>query len=258
MIGRWPTFTNFVLDYFAERMGRQWIADEMKLGDAGHPIGQWATKMREQDTARPPGIIAKTPINNAFRSLLSAAYNLYLIEHHYEQYDQPLFERMLRRLRVKDGFFAALSETNAAASFLKAGFFLEYENDLRPGQHAEFTATYPTTRRRFSVEVKSRSAASSEGDLKSRLRLKNKLSQALKKDLPWARVVFVDLNIPEIITDVESPTLAELLTEIEESGAHFENKGCASAVGIPFSNQSTFSLQLNRHRGRTVDRRSWL
>jgi hypothetical protein len=123
MMGKWPTFTNFVLDYFAERIGRQWVASEMQLGEAGHPIAQWAVKMREQDSGRPPGIVSKTTVNNAFRSMLSAAYNLYLIEHHYEQYDQPLLDRMLIRLRMKEGFFAALSETNAVSLFPKGRFF---------------------------------------------------------------------------------------------------------------------------------------
>jgi SEC-C motif len=225
MMGKWPTFTNFVLDYFAERIGRQWIASEMKLGEAGHPIAQWAIKMREQDIGRPRGVVAKTTVNNAFRSMLSAAYNLYLIEHHYEQYDQPLFERMLVRFRMKDGFLATLSEANTAASFLKAGFFLEYEDDLRPGQHAEFTANYPPTGRHFSVEVKTRSAVDTTGDLKSRLKLKNKLSQALKKNLPFARVVFIDLNIPETITDVENSALEELLTQIEDAERTLKIKG---------------------------------
>lgn len=82
------------------------------------------------------------------------AYNLYLIEHHYEQYEEPLLERMIKKLRVTPGFFATLSEMNAAAAFLKAGFDLRYDNDLHPGHHAEFTATYRRTGRRFSVEVK--------------------------------------------------------------------------------------------------------
>jgi hypothetical protein len=198
--------------------------------------------------ARPPGI-TKSLVNNASRSLLSAAYNLYLIEHHYEQYDQPLFERMLGRLRVKDGFFATLSETNAAASFLRAGFFLEYENDLRPGQHAEFTATYPPTRRRFSVEVKTRSAAGSDGDLKGRLRLKNKLSQALKKDLPWARVVFVDLNISEIIIDAESPMLTELLTEIEEAERTLKIRGAPAPSAYLFLINQPFHYNLTSLEG---------
>jgi hypothetical protein len=148
------------------------------------------------------------------RRLLSAAYNLYLIEHHYEQYNQPLLERLLNRLRVKEGFFATVSETNAAAAFLKAGFVLEYENDLLPGQHAEFTAIDAATDRHFSVEVKTRSGLDDTSDSKRRLKLKNKLSQALKKKLPWMRVVFIDLNIPEIITDFDHPVLIEVMAQV--------------------------------------------
>jgi hypothetical protein len=248
MIGKWPTFTNFVLEYFAERIGKQWVTSEINLDEAGHPIGHWAVKMREQDAGRSPGI-AKTTVNNAFRSMLSAAYNLYLIEHHYEQYDQPLLQRMLTRLRMKDGFLAALSEMQAAASFLQAGFFLEYEDDLQPGQHAEFTAIYPPTGGRFSVEVKTRSGEDSGGDLKSRLKLKNKLSQALKKDLPHARVVFVDLNIPEIVTDVESRALEELLAQIEDAESTLKIKGSPAPSAYLFLINQPFHYNLTSVEG---------
>jgi len=73
MIGEWPTFTNFLLDYFAERIGRRWIASEMDRGHDAHAIGQWAHIMRNQDNSVAPGQISKTTINNAFRSVLSAA-----------------------------------------------------------------------------------------------------------------------------------------------------------------------------------------
>jgi hypothetical protein len=216
MIGKWSTFTDFLLEYFSERIGREWIANEMKLGADGHPIGQWAIELRK--SWPPPGTgVRKRLINNAFRSLLSAAYNLYLIEHHYEQYGQPLFDRLLNRLKERVEFFAAFSETRVAAAFLKAGFYLEYEDDLRPGQHPEFTAKYLPTGRPFSVEVKTRTGADSGGDLKSRIKLKNKLSQALKKSLPWTRVVFIDLNLPEIIPDAENPIHGDLLQQVEEA-----------------------------------------
>jgi hypothetical protein len=216
MIGKWITFTDFLFDYLAERIGRQWIANEMEMEADHHPIAQWAIEIRKSWPPAGTGVKKRT-VNNAFRSMLSLAYNLYLIEHHYEQYDQPLFDRLLKRLRARDGFFATLSETNVAASFLKAGFYLEYEDDLRPGQHAEFTAKYLPTARPFSVEVKTRNGADNGSDLKTRLKLKNKLSQALKKNLPWTRVVFVDLNIPEIIPDRESPILADLLAQVAEA-----------------------------------------
>jgi hypothetical protein len=76
MVGHWRTFTDFLLDYLAERMGRQWIAAEMQKGIDGHPIGQWASAMHEPQPAKPVGII-KAKINNAFRSILWAAYNVY-------------------------------------------------------------------------------------------------------------------------------------------------------------------------------------
>jgi hypothetical protein len=249
LMGKWPSFTNFLLDYFAERIGRQWIASEMQLGEAGHPIAQWAIKMREQNIGRPRGVVAKITVNNAFRSMVSAAYNLYLIEHHYEQYDQPLFQRMLTRLRMKDGLLATLSEANTAASFLKAGFCLEYEDDLRPGQHAEFTATYPPTGRRFSVEVKTRSAPDTTGDLKSRLKLKNKLSQALKKKLPFARVVFIDLNIPENITDIENSALEELLRQIEDAERTLKINGSPAPSAYLFLVNQPFHYNLTSIEG---------
>src|SRR3981081_709256 len=93
MVGPWRTFSDFLLDYLAERMGRQRIADEMRKGSAGHPIGQWASSMRGTNPPA-PGTITAQKINNAFRGILSAAYNIYLIEHHDEQYNQPLFERI--------------------------------------------------------------------------------------------------------------------------------------------------------------------
>jgi hypothetical protein len=220
MLGEWPTFTDFLLAYFAERVGRQWIASEMAKGADGHIIGQWASAMRRAaESGVPPGTVIKRKINNGFRSILSTAYNLYLIEHHYEQYDEPLLERMTNRLRVSEGFFSTLSEMNAAAVFLKAGFFLKYEDDFSPGHHAEIVATSPDAGRRFSVEVKTRS-----GDLDPardsvlQIRLKNKLSQALKKDLPWTRVVFIDINLPDVIVDRPDDALTNaLLAQVEDA-----------------------------------------
>lgn len=218
MIGQWQTFTDFLLDYLAERMGRSWIAEEMRKGPDGHLIGQWASAMRGPTNLPPPGTVTARKINNGFRSILSLAYNIYLIEHHYEQYDKPLFDRIIGRLRRADGFLATVSETNAAAAFLKAGFILEYEDDLQAGHHAEFVATYPLTGRRFSAEVKTRSGIlRPEVSLKDQIKIKNKLSQALKKDLPWSRVVFIDLNIPEVVVDHEDPLLVDALAEVEEA-----------------------------------------
>lgn len=241
MIGRWSTFTDFLLDYLAERMGRSWIAEEMRKEADGHLIGQWACAMRGAHDHPPPGRVTPRKINNGFRSILSLAYNLYLIEHHYEQYDKPLFDRIVGRLRRADGFLATVAETNAAAAFLKAGFILEYEDDLQAGHHAEFVATYPLTGRRFSVEVKTRSATLRPNEtLKDQIKLKNKLSQALKKDLPWSRVIFVDLNIPDVIVDEEDPLLVDVLSEVEEAERSLKIKGAPAPSAYLFLTNQPF------------------
>lgn len=244
MIGRWRTFTDFLLDYFAERMGRQWIADEMQKGISGHPIGQWASAMRDAQPTNAVGVI-KAKINNGFRSILSAAYNVYLIEHHYEQYDEPLFERILNRLRRPHDFFSTLAETNAAASFLKAGFLLEYEDDLRAGHHGEFIATYPQTGNRFSVEVTTRSGEDRPAlNVKDRIKLKNKLSHALKKNLPWTRVVFIDLNIPDVLSDANDALLDEILVEVEHAERSLKIKGSPPPSAYLFLTNQPFHYNL--------------
>jgi len=248
MLGAWRTFTDFLLDYFAARMGREWIATEMSKGNDGHPIGQWATAMRDAQP-KATGVI-KSTINNGFRSILSAAYNLYLIEHHYEQYDEPLFERILNRLRRPDDFLSTLAETNAAASFLKAGFLLEYEDDRRAGHHSEFIASHPKTKNRFSVEVATRSGKDrSELKLKDRIKLKNKLSHALKKSLPWTRVVFVDLNIPDVLSNTNDVMLDELLIEVEEAERSLRIKGSPAPSAYLFLTNQPFHYNLQSMEG---------
>ncbi|WP_245481350.1 hypothetical protein [Bradyrhizobium sp. LVM 105] len=250
MIGRWLTFTDFLLDYLAERMGRLWIAEEMSKGVDGHLIGQWASAMRGAKSSVPPGMVTSNKINNGFRSILSLAYNIYLIEHHYEQYDKPLFDRFVKRLRRPDGFLATVAETYSAAAFLKAGFMLEYEDDLQAGHHAEFVATYPLTGRRFSVEVKSRTGALRPGaPIKDQIKLKNKLSQALKKDLPWSRVVFVDLNIPNVIVDHEDPLLADALSEVEEAERSLRIKNAPAPSAYLFLANQPFHYNLTSLEG---------
>jgi hypothetical protein len=164
---------------------------------------------------------------------------------HYEQYDEPLFERIINRLRRPEDFFSTLAETNAAASFLKAGFVLEYEDDLRAGHHAEFIATYPQTRNRFSVEVKTRSGEDRPAlSFKDRVKLKNKLSQALKKNLPWTRVVFIDLNIPDLLSDTEDALLDEILVEVEQAEHSLRIKSSPAPSAYLFLTNQPFHYNL--------------
>jgi hypothetical protein len=65
------------LEYFAERIGPQWIASEMRLGEAAHPIARWAVELNRDRRSQPAGIgVVKRKVNNASRSLPEAPKSL--------------------------------------------------------------------------------------------------------------------------------------------------------------------------------------
>lgn len=69
---------------------------------------------------------------------------------------------------------------------------MSFENEADGSQsHCEFTAVLKETGAKFSVEAKSRAAG------KSNMDIGNQLYEALKKDASHARVVFIDVNLPD-------------------------------------------------------------
>ena len=103
----------------------------------------------------------------------------------------------------------ALFETYAAAAFLKAGFYLDFEAEkgaaaTRP--HVEFVANYPKTGKKFSVEVKAKDRSTgssaennSEQDDIKRLRVGDKLRAALAKHADHTRIVMIEINVPDLL-----------------------------------------------------------
>lgn len=216
------TFHDFLLDYVGVVMGKEWFAKQMVLATP-HPAAGWANALNSE--RRQPHQSPRMACNGT-RSLLALAYNLYLVEHHYKQYKLPLLDRLLSRLRRSDDFFPTLSETYAAASFLKAGFDLEYENDRDAGEHAEFTATFPVTGRKFSVEVKTRAGPDRIADGTAlRLKVTKKLERALAKNLPHERVVWIDVNIPDASPIDGSGWIGEVIHEIDQAEATLQLDG---------------------------------
>jgi hypothetical protein len=76
--------------------------------------------------------------------------------------------------------------------------------------HVEFSALYPQTAKKFSVEVKARersmsSVTGDDGDVDDvkRLRVANKLNKALGKKADHTRVVIIEINVPEVVTSTE-------------------------------------------------------
>jgi len=218
------TFHEFLFEYVGRAFGIDWFRKQMQSANP-HPAAGWANAMNADRFDRHERRSTRSACNGT-RSLLAMAYNLYLIEHHYEQYEEPLLARLLKRLREPDNFFPTLSETYAAAAFLKAGFLLQFEDDRSAGEHSEFVATHPKTGRKFSVEVKTRAGPDrTDASAAKRFRISDRLRRALSKALPHDRVVWINLNIADPTPQDGKGWIGEIMAEVRSAESSLKISG---------------------------------
>jgi hypothetical protein len=207
----WKTFHDFLRYFLIEQLGREWFVAEQAKGTPNerHPIVRWYNQsIADSRLNKKVGEVYVGPMTGAQRAFLNLAYNLYLIAHHANAKESvALVTSFTERLKSEraDAFIGKLFETYAAAAFLKAGFELAYENE-RDGRssHVEFVATFPATKKKFSVEVKTRNRSDAEDgpiDEVKRLRVGNKLNKALLKRAAHTRVVMIEVNVPDMPTE---------------------------------------------------------
>ena len=118
---KWKTFHDFLFEYLRLVFGKQWWLNECsKPYDDRHPVVQWSylnynyTKENKRDDKE----ISTAPYIGSISAYFTLAYNLYLIEHHFEKQIQ---DRLIHRLKIKEQFTGALYEAYVASIFLLAG-----------------------------------------------------------------------------------------------------------------------------------------
>lgn len=188
----WRTFHDFLGDYIKIAMGTDWgNAEIAKPLEQRHPILVWYHLICEyqQRFIAEAGKVHSVPMTGAMAAYMHLAYDLYALDHNAE-----LQEKLINRLRNHDNFPGARYEVFVAATLIRAGFELEFEDeDDRSTSHCEFTATFTRTGKRFSVEAKHRAG--------SKFGLGRQLNRALAKQANFTRIVFIDINIPDDTID---------------------------------------------------------
>lgn len=193
---KWRTFHDFLFDYIKMAIGPDWGNAELaKALDQRHPILIWYHYLCEYQKkyVKKLGEVNTGPMIGAIAAYLNLAYDLYALDH-----NADLQEKLIGRLRDKDNFFGARYEVFVAATLIRAGFEIEFENeDDRSSSHCEFTATYKKTGKQFSVEAKHRAG--------NKFRLGRQLNRALAKQAAHERIVFIDINVPDATTGNDIP-----------------------------------------------------
>ncbi|MEX0805195.1 MAG: hypothetical protein WD688_18015 [Candidatus Binatia bacterium] len=182
-------------------LGREWIAAELKKSaQERHQIIRLAEKMsdfqkrhivKEGDVY---GAVATAPAS----AYLQIAYDLYVLKH-----NVGLLKFMIDRLKQKELFQGARYELYVAASLVKGGFSVEYEDEAdKTKSHCEYIATHNVTGKKFSVEAKSKHRHGIWGYVDNRqknplnLNIKRLIKDAIEKDAPYPKAIFIDVNLP--------------------------------------------------------------
>jgi hypothetical protein len=94
---KWKTFTDFLGDYLATKLGGEWGNTELKKPfEVRHPIVQWYHHicMLQQKHVQKPGEIYSAPITGAVSAYYGLAYNLYLLAHNVHDIQTRLLDRL--------------------------------------------------------------------------------------------------------------------------------------------------------------------
>lgn len=221
----WKTFPDFLRSYIAAVLDKEWGDSELKKSyEERHQIIKWypdifrkmINKKEEHNgtySGEPDGVTA---------AYLRLSYDLYILRHH-----TALQKEVVRRLKIKDQFQGARHELFVAATFIRAGFDINYEDETdRTTKHPEFKATHKETGEILSVEAKSRHRAgvldfNADGskDDQYKAGVKRLMNKAFKKEAKYPYVVFIDLNLPPSEEPIQNkPWFGEIKNSIGEEG----------------------------------------
>ncbi len=211
----WKTFHDFLRDYVKGIFGAEWGQAELqKPIEEQHPLIQWHRLLVEYFKANTQSgrEIQSAPMTGAVFAYFQLSYSLYLLAHNVK-----VQERLLQRLRNKDQFPGALYETFVASSLIKAGFTLELENEAdSTSTHCEFTAIAMDSGQKYSIEAKARQPH------KPHAGISKQLGHALKKAAKHQRIVFIDVNIPNLLEKM-GDIVGELARKESDPSADWEN-----------------------------------
>ncbi len=194
---QWRTFHDFLLDYIKHAFGSGWGQKELaKPLDQRHTVMRWynhVCELQKDGRKEENGLysIVRDGLTSAY---LLLAYDLYVLRDH-----GKLQSAVLRRLRQADQFNGARYELFVAATFIRAGFDIDYEDERdATRKHPEFIATHRQSGFVLSVEAKSRQGeippqSAADGIRHAVARL---LRNAGQKHSVHPLAVFVELNLP--------------------------------------------------------------
>lgn len=202
---RYNTFIDFLAHFIVDVIGLPWFEAEIKKPEADqHALFglhmQAAARLKAHQFG--DGQVREAVLTGALESYYRIAYHLYLVSH-----NGGLPDALLVRLKQKDQYRGAAHEVYVAATFILAGFTIEFEDESDIDRsHCEYTVTHVKTGWKFSVEAKARG-------VESKL-VKSLLPNALLKQADHTRLIWFAINWPAADADAGKAAIFDTLKEL--------------------------------------------
>ncbi len=215
----WEVPADFLVSYLKSSFGDHWLEGELaKEYREMHEVAKWYTKgvpnLEGKESSR------WSQPNGKALSILHLAYDLFVLES-----VNQLPDFILDRLRNKQNFNGSRYELFVFATLIRAGFTLEYSDERsgKNGRVPECLAVHTETNQKVYIEAKTRNVKNVLGSNQGRskkLRLYDKLKDAMEKNVDGPYLIFVDVNHPKMKAEMGHREFEKLRSEyrkLEES-----------------------------------------
>ncbi|MAS07648.1 MAG: hypothetical protein CL534_23560 [Ahrensia sp.] len=203
-------FRDFMLSYGLDRLGRAIVDAEPDRNNPRHPIAAALLTSSAYAVDGENGKMRLIGTDPGLFGFLKISYDLFTVAD-----NAHLQEEMIKRLKQNDqNFRGARYELFVAASLIRAGFSVEFENESDSSKsHCEFTAKDKLSGKAFSVEAKCRNHS---GERKG-AKVYRLLQKALQKDADHERIIFLDVNMrPDTKPLFKEPWQKEIMETVSE------------------------------------------
>jgi hypothetical protein len=217
------SYQEWVIDVLKRTMGQGWLNKYKPPNQGGHPVKRWlyswSALAAQHLSADHDGPAVGVTADGDSKALVVLAEDVYRLR------QENSFPTSLRdRLRDPRQFQGARYEIAIAATFLRAGFDLEWQVGGSPDKRVEFLARQRGTNETVAVETKSRhrpGVLGTRGTAPSVEELHFDVHRLFSEALQQAPTqgifaVFIDLNLPRVNYE---EYLASLSTMLSEGGA---------------------------------------
>lgn len=196
-IPRSRSFHEFLITYAFNKLGPEWARLHLLEGATReHPLAKHIQRGFRSfgGETKAAGELIAVKMNTDLYAFLAFAYDVFTLSD-----NANMQESLLIRVRNVDQYQGVRYEIFVAASLLRAGFSIEFEDesDLRRS-HCEFTATFKKSNKSYSVEAKSRHRNMTVVQQQTIVKagMYRLLQDALQKSASHERIIFADVNLP--------------------------------------------------------------